>query len=156
MTQVEHLCYSRRMEGSVFNILLQACTAHRMSSYFFSASGPSVKIYSVVTGRIVSTLHPPQHSSASDAGSATRDSVTCMALNPHNSFQLITGALDGIVRVWDFVDGVLLKAFNVGKPVHHLAVHERFKDEVYISVARPARRVNKNGVSSFILTFEFH
>ncbi|KAH8099362.1 WD40 repeat-like protein [Cristinia sonorae] len=114
-------------------------------SYFFSVNGPSVKIYSVATGRVVSTLYPLQHTPAADIDSEARGTITCMALNPHNAYQLITGSLDGVVRVWDFVDAVLLKTLDVGKPVHHLAVHERFRDEVFVSVARPAKRVNSKG-----------
>lgn len=114
-------------------------------SYFFSANGPSVKIYSVATGRVISTLYPPQHSPSPQADTESRGTITCMALNPHNPYQLITGSLDGLIRVWNYVDAVLLKALDVGKPIHHLAVHERFRDEVYISVARPGKRVNSKG-----------
>lgn len=75
----------------------------------------------------------------------SQTTVTCMALNPQNSFQLITGSSDGLIRIWDFVDAILLKTFDVGKPVVHLAVHERFRDEIYVSVARPGKKVNRKG-----------
>ncbi|TCD65669.1 hypothetical protein EIP91_002342 [Steccherinum ochraceum] len=118
------------------------------SNYFFSANGPSVKIYNVSTGRIISTLYPPQHASTSATDLESQTTVTCMALNPQNSFQLITGSSDGLIRIWDFVDAILLKTFDVGKPVVHLAVHERFRDEIYVSVARPGKKVNRKGTQA--------
>ncbi|OJT02754.1 WD repeat-containing protein 75 [Trametes pubescens] len=110
-------------------------------SYFFSAAGPSVKIHSVATGEVVSTLTPPLTSvSGATGSSAQSDVVTAAILNPHNPFQLITGSLDGYVRVWDFLDASLLQTINIAQPIFHLTAHERFREHVFVAAARPTKK----------------
>ncbi|KAI9460514.1 WD40 repeat-like protein [Lactarius psammicola] len=107
-------------------------------SYFFSIVGSSVRIYSTTTGLVVSTL-----SAKRDIGSHT-DTITSAILNPHNAYQLITGSLDGHVKVWDFLDGVLLQTIGVGNPVRHIAAHEQWKDFLFVAVARPSKKRKGN------------
>jgi NET1-associated nuclear protein 1 (U3 small nucleolar RNA-associated protein 17) len=113
-------------------------------SYFFSIVSSSVKIYSTSTGLVVSTL-----SAKRDAGSHT-NAITSVVLNPHNAYQLITGSLDGHIKVWDLLDGVLLQTIGVGNPVHHIAAHEQWKDVLFVAVARSTKRGKANGTSSFL------
>ncbi|RPD82358.1 WD40 repeat-like protein [Lentinus tigrinus ALCF2SS1-7] len=121
----------------------------RDGSYFFSASGPSVKIHSVATGEVVSTLTPPPSSVSAGAGSSQHsDTVTSAILNPHNPFQLITGSLDGYIRVWDFLDASLLQTIGVSLPIFHLAAHEALKGYVFIAAARPTKKKTKAGVAT--------
>lgn len=95
-----------------------------------------MRIYSVATGKVVSTL-----SSSSSASSASRvpaggghtDSITAAVLNPENSFQLITASLDGTIKLWDFLDAVLLQTIDVGQPVSHMCAHEQFKGQVFVA-----------------------
>ncbi|KZV74810.1 WD40 repeat-like protein [Peniophora sp. CONT] len=103
-------------------------------SYFFSILGSSVKVYSVATGAIVSTL-------SSGAPGSHTDAITSAILNPHNAFQLITGSLDGHIKVWDFLDAVLLQTISVEQPIHFVVAHELFKDTVFVSAVR--RKKNK-------------
>jgi NET1-associated nuclear protein 1 (U3 small nucleolar RNA-associated protein 17) len=110
-------------------------------SYFFSIVSSSVKIYSTSTGLVVSTL-----SAKRDAGSHT-NAITSVVLNPHNAYQLITGSLDGHIKVWDLLDGVLLQTIGVGNPVHHIAAHEQWKDVLFVAVARSTKRGKANGTS---------
>jgi len=74
-------------------------------------------------------------------------------LNPHNAFQLITGSLDGHIKVWDLLDGVLLQTIGVGNPVRHIAAHERWKDFLFVAIARPGKKRKANGTSSFFPRF---
>ncbi|KAH9065814.1 WD40 repeat-like protein [Lactarius vividus] len=106
--------------------------------YFFSIVGSSVRIYSTATGFVVSTL-----SAKRDIGSHT-DTITSAILNPHNAYQLITGSLDGHVKVWDFLDGVLLQTIGVGNPVRYVAAHEQWKDFLFVAVARPSKKRKGN------------
>lgn len=108
-------------------------------SYFFAASGASVKIYSASTGHVVSTLHPNPHSTTSEDVSSSQDSITSMALNPHNPFQLYTTSISGFLRIWDVLDGVLLRTLNLEQPIRHIAVHEKYKDEVFLALTRPRK-----------------
>ena len=130
----------RCVSGVVFMCLplLTPCTSF---SYFFSIVGTSVRIYSTTTGVVVSTL-----SAKRDIGSHT-DTITSAILNPHNAYQLITGSLDGYVKVWDFLDGVLLQTMGVGNPVHHIAAHEKWKDFLFVAVARPSKKRKGNSMS---------
>lgn len=92
-----------------------------------------MKIYASATGQVVSTLTPPRISSQES------DSVTCAILNPQNTFQLITGSLDGCLRIWDFMDGNLLKTVDVTQPILRICAHEQHKDVVFVAVSRPKK-----------------
>lgn len=93
-----------------------------------------MKIHSVATGEVLSTLEGSSSSSAAE--STAVNIVTCAVLNPHNPYQLITGSLDGRIRVWDFLDAVLLKSINLSQPVFHIAAHENFRDTVTVSLQK--------------------
>ncbi|KAK0465574.1 WD40 repeat-like protein [Desarmillaria tabescens] len=109
-------------------------------SYFFSLAGPHIKIYSVATGQVVSTLSAPQSAS----GDISSDLLTCAILNPHNAFQLITGSLNGRIHIWDFLDANLLKIIDISQPIYHLCAHEKYKDAVFVAVARPSKHKSKD------------
>ncbi|KAG6868876.1 hypothetical protein C0993_008624 [Termitomyces sp. T159_Od127] len=109
--------------------------------YFFSLVGSSVKIHSVATGQVVSTLSAPP--SASNITST--DLLTTAILNPHNSFQLITGSLDGRLFVWDYVEANLLQTLDISQPIHHLCAHESCKDVVFVAASRLSRKTKTCG-----------
>ncbi|KAJ3556436.1 hypothetical protein NM688_g2023 [Phlebia brevispora] len=113
--------------------------------YFLTAAGPAVKIYSVASGQVVSTLSPTGTMSQPSQPTGYGDAISSMALNPHNSFQLFTGSLDGCIRLWDILDANLLQTIDISTPVMHLAVHEKFKNEVYVAVLKKANAVNTPG-----------
>ncbi|SPO39963.1 related to NAN1 - U3 snoRNP protein [Pseudozyma flocculosa] len=109
----------------------------RDADYFFLASKASIKIYSRTTGQVVSTLSSDAH-----AHTAT---ITGMLLNPSNPLQLITASLDGQIKVWDFLDGVLLKSLDVGLPITSLAAHELFRGMVFVAVRKPRHEADSAG-----------
>ncbi|KAJ7161422.1 WD40 repeat-like protein [Mycena crocata] len=105
-------------------------------SYFFSLVGCSVRIYAVTTGKVVSTLSIPR-----PAGyDASSDMLTCAVLNPHNAFQLITGSMAGVLAVWDFLEATLLQTIDIAQPIHHICVHENFRDSVFVTASRPSKK----------------
>ncbi|VDB86572.1 unnamed protein product [Peniophora sp. CBMAI 1063] len=93
-------------------------------AYFFSVLGSSLNVYSAATGAVVSTL-----------GGHTAP-ITSAILSPHNAYQLITASLDGCIKLWDFLDGVLLQTFSIQQPIHFLVAHELFKDTLFVSAVR--------------------
>lgn len=113
-------------------------------SYFLSATGPSIKIYSVSTCHVVSTLSIAGTASRPSNPTGYGEAITSMSLNPHNPFQLFTGSLDGCVRVWDFVDAILLQTIDVCYPILYLAAHANFKNEVCVAVSKKTRKLNHN------------
>lgn len=81
---------------------------------------------------MVSTL-----SKSSVQGRKATDSITGIAINPANPFQLLTSSLDGTLCVWDFLDAVLLRVIDVGLPISHLATHSQSRDRVFIATRKP-------------------
>ncbi|KAL5519149.1 NAN1_1 [Sanghuangporus vaninii] len=112
-------------------------------NYFFSIVGSSVRIYSVASGKVVSTL-----SSSSIGSSASRvaigeghsDVITSAILNPADPFQLLTASLDGDIKIWNFLDAVLLDTIHVGNPISHMCAHEKFKGQVFVAVPTKVKR----------------
>ncbi|SJX64495.1 related to NAN1-U3 snoRNP protein [Sporisorium reilianum f. sp. reilianum] len=96
----------------------------RDADYFFAVSKTSVRIYSRTTGQVVSTLSsgPGSHFAA----------ITAIMINPANPLQLLTASLDGLVKVWDFLDGVLLSSFDLQLPVSGLAAHASNPNTVFV------------------------
>lgn len=99
------------------------------NSHFFSVVGSTIKICSTLSGKVVSTL-PQSH----DEGHT--DVITSAILSAQNSFQLITASLDGTIKVWDFLEGVLLRTIDMDQPIHHICAHEKTKSHVFVAVAK--------------------
>jgi len=100
-------------------------------------SGPSVKIHATSSGEVVSVLTPPN---VPDAPAA--DVLTSIVVNPQNTFQLITASGSGSVRIWDFLDGILLKTLELAQPILRLCAHDKFQDYVFVAVSRPSKKKN--------------
>ncbi|KAG8810619.1 hypothetical protein FRC17_002857 [Serendipita sp. 399] len=115
----------------------QAAIFTNDAKYFFIPASSSVKIYSSATGKVVSTLR-----SHSRASSGSSDRVTCLMINPSNSFQLLTGSGDGVLRVWDYIDAVLLRSIDVGHPISHLCAHREMEDRVFLISRKPSKSGN--------------
>lgn len=108
-----------------------------LQSYFFSVVGTSVRIYSVATGKVVSTLSSTSVSSSSSRlarGDGHTDTITATIVNPENPFQLLTASLDGTIKIWDYLDAVLLQTIHVGRPISHMCAHEKFKGHVFVAL----------------------
>lgn len=118
--------------------------------------GSSIKIYSVTTGKVVSTLNATASGSTGSADASSHpDVITSAILNPHNPFQLITGSLTGHIRLWDFLDATLLQTISLSQPIYQLAAHVKFPDSVVVAAGRP----NKKGMFLYVyilhLLFKF-
>ncbi|KAG1864735.1 WD40-repeat-containing domain protein [Suillus subalutaceus] len=107
-------------------------------SHFFSIVGERIKIHSTSSGKVVSTLPRPQ-----DDGH--QDIITSAILSAHNSFQLITASLDGTIKVWDFLEGILLHTINLEQPIHHVCGHEKIKDYVFVATAKTKKKGSSDG-----------
>ncbi|CCA69810.1 hypothetical protein PIIN_03751 [Serendipita indica DSM 11827] len=104
--------------------------------YFFVPVSSSVKIYSSTTGKVLSTLksHPRTLNGQSDR-------ITCLMINPFNSFQLITGSEDGVLCIWDFITPALLRILDAGYPITHLCAHATIDEHLFVA----CRKLSKNG-----------
>ena len=131
----------------VIRSVVPAFCSRFVPSYFFSASGSAVKIHSVETGHIVSTLSPTHLRSKPGEATGYGDAVTSMVLSPHNPFQLLTASMDGCIRLWDFVDAVLLQTIDISKPILQITAHEKFKNEVCVAISRGTKKLNANRTS---------
>ncbi|KAI6031486.1 WD40-repeat-containing domain protein [Pisolithus microcarpus] len=98
-------------------------------SHFFSIAGSTIKIHSASSGKVVSMLPRSQ-----DEGHT--DTITSVTLGAHNSFQLFTASLDGTIKVWDFLEGILLRTIDLDQPIHHICTHEKIKDYIFVAAAK--------------------
>lgn len=92
------------------------------SKYIFCVSGDFVKVYSTATEECVHILQ------------GHRNLVTGIQLNPNNHLQLYSCSFDGTIKLWDYVDGILIKTFVVGRKLHALFTHARAEDSVFVII----------------------
>nr|AAI68428.1 LOC734119 protein [Xenopus tropicalis] len=70
--------------------------------YLMCVSGDFIKVYSTSTEECIHTLQGHDNL------------VTGIELNPKNHLQLYSCSLDGTIKLWDFIDGILIKTFLIG------------------------------------------
>uniref|UniRef100_A0A8C0CTR1 WD repeat domain 75 n=1 Tax=Balaenoptera musculus TaxID=9771 RepID=A0A8C0CTR1_BALMU len=95
-----------RCGGSELNFRRAVFSAD--SKYVFCVSGDFIKVYSTATEECVHILQ------------GHRNLVTGIQLNPRNHLQLYSCSFDGTVKLWDYIDGILIKTFIVGCKLHAL------------------------------------
>ncbi|KAK2497646.1 hypothetical protein MC885_021137 [Smutsia gigantea] len=88
-----------RSGGSELNFRRAVFSAD--SKYIFCVSGDFVKVYSTVTEECVNILQ------------GHRNLVTGIQLNPNNHLQLYSCSFDGTIKLWDYIDGILIKLVSV-------------------------------------------
>ncbi|XP_063790178.1 WD repeat-containing protein 75 isoform X2 [Pseudophryne corroboree] len=89
------------------------------AKYLLCVSGDVIKVYSTSTEECFHVLH------------GHKGLVTGMGLNPKNPLQLYSCSLDGTVKLWDFMDGVLIKNFLIGLKMFGFYTTPR-EDSVYV------------------------
>lgn len=105
------------------------------SRYAFVAVGSAVKVYAVASAQLLSTLTVP---SDSLDGTSRRTKVSCLLLNPSNHLQLLVASLDGLLRLWDYREGKLLRTLDLGSPIQHACGHPSLVDQLFVAlVASP-------------------
>ncbi|XP_066542601.1 WD repeat-containing protein 75 [Hoplias malabaricus] len=90
--------------------------------FLVCASGDSVKVFSTTTEECLHVLE------------GHKDQVTGVTLNPANHLQVYSCSADGTVRLWDFIDGILIKTFTVGYPIFSMYVSEKHAGVVFIII----------------------
>uniref|UniRef100_A0A2K6SE62 WD repeat domain 75 n=1 Tax=Saimiri boliviensis boliviensis TaxID=39432 RepID=A0A2K6SE62_SAIBB len=109
-----------RCGGSELNFRRAVFSAD--SKYIFCVSGDFVKVYSTATEECVHILH------------GHRNLVTGIQLNPNNHLQLYSCSLDGTIKLWDYIDGILIKTFIVRCKLHALFTVAQAEDSVFVTV----------------------
>lgn len=93
------------------------------SRFVLCVSGDSVKVYST---RTEEWLHNLQ---------GHNNQVTGIAFNPANQLQVYSCSADGTVKLWDFIDGILIKTFVIGYPLYSLFVSEKHEGVIFLIVS---------------------
>ncbi|KDN37155.1 WD40 repeat-like protein [Tilletiaria anomala UBC 951] len=107
-------------------------TFSRDGEFFFMPTGAAVKVYSRLTGEVVSTLSIPQRPSSSRSTKPGQPStssmftdlrITCICLHPLNPLRLVAGCSDGSIRIWDYMEGAMLQTLPIvpGLHISHIA-----------------------------------
>ncbi|XP_007253300.3 WD repeat-containing protein 75 [Astyanax mexicanus] len=100
--------------------------------FLICGSGDSVKVFSTSTEECVHVLE------------GHTDQVTGVALNPANHLQVYSCSADGTVRLWDFIDGILIKTFIFGYPILSLYVSEKHAGVIFVIVAMENQNKGEN------------
>jgi NET1-associated nuclear protein 1 (U3 small nucleolar RNA-associated protein 17) len=89
----------------------------------FIASGAAIKIYSVQSCKLVSTLAVPSRTTPAEGAlkKAARD-VSSLFVSPSNNLQLISTTYDGVVCLWDYLDGTVLRVLEMTAPIQLAAI----------------------------------
>ncbi|XP_060224311.1 WD repeat-containing protein 75 [Meriones unguiculatus] len=94
------------------------------SKYIFCVSGDFVKVYSTATEECVHILH------------GHKNLVSGILLNPNNHLQLYSCSFDGTIKLWDYLDGILIKTFIVGPKLHALFIPPHAEDSVFLTISK--------------------
>ncbi|XP_051938582.1 WD repeat-containing protein 75 [Hippocampus zosterae] len=106
--------------GSKINFRAPVIT--RDSKFLLCASGECIKVYSTATEECVLELQ------------GHTDLVTGVLLKPSNHLQVYSCSIDGTVKLWDFADGILMKSYFVGQPIHAIYASGHHEGVVFIVV----------------------
>ncbi|KAG8862952.1 hypothetical protein FRB96_000372 [Tulasnella sp. 330] len=114
-----------------------SCISISSESYFFVPFACSIQIYSTSTLKVASTLSSIPTQSKPSTSSATHPDhhtqlVTSILLNPNNPLQLYSASLDGTIKIWDWLDGILLKTIDFLLPIWHMCAHSNFPDTLFL------------------------
>ncbi|CAJ1078696.1 WD repeat-containing protein 75 isoform X2 [Xyrichtys novacula] len=90
------------------------------SRFLLCASGESVKVFSTSTEETIHDLR------------GHTDLVTGVLLRPSNHLQAYSCSLDGTVRLWDFTDGILIKTYVIGYPIHSIYTSANHEGVIFI------------------------
>ncbi|XP_054828300.1 WD repeat-containing protein 75 [Eublepharis macularius] len=94
------------------------------AKYLLCASGDYVKVYSTATEECLHVLQG--HSNL----------VTGVQLNPQNHLQLYSWSLDGAIKLWDFLDGILIKTFVVGPKLFAFYAVASFEGSAFVIIPK--------------------
>ncbi|XP_036441207.1 WD repeat-containing protein 75 [Colossoma macropomum] len=102
------------------------------SRFLICASGDLVKVFSTSTEECVHVLegHTGQ--------------VTGVVLNPANHLQVYSCSADGTIRLWDFIDGILIKTFVFGFPIFSVYVSEKHVGVIFVTIHMETEKRGEN------------
>ncbi|KAL7991567.1 hypothetical protein Chor_015823 [Crotalus horridus] len=95
------------------------------SKYLLCASGDYIKVYSTLTEECLHILQ------------GHTNLVTGIQLNPQNHLQLYSSSLDGTIKLWDFMDGILIKTFVVGSKLFAFYTLASLENSAFIIISNP-------------------
>lgn len=111
-----------RCGGSLLNFRRAVFSAD--SKFIFCVSGDFVKVYSTATEECVHVLH------------GHRNLVSGILLNPNNHLQLYSCSFDGTVKLWDYLDGILIKTYVVGPKLHALFIPPCAEESIFLTISK--------------------
>eukprot|EP00742_Colponemidia_sp_Colp-10_P006743 GILJ01007228.1.p1 GENE.GILJ01007228.1~~GILJ01007228.1.p1 ORF type:complete len:966 (+),score=178.71 GILJ01007228.1:103-3000(+) len=111
---------------------------------FFLCAGSNIRMYSVATGELLSVLK------------GHTDTVTCFLINELNPLQAYSAALDGTIKMWDYVEANCLRTFKVGLPVLHMCISSSSPHLAYLTLqnTKTATTAASISVSNHVASIE--
>ncbi|KAG9465033.1 hypothetical protein GDO78_019040 [Eleutherodactylus coqui] len=91
----------RVLQSGGSRINLRRALFSKDGKYLLCVSGDAIKVFSTATDECLHALW------------SHRDLVTGIQLYPNNPLQLLSCSLDGTIKLWDFLDGIVIKTFLI-------------------------------------------
>ncbi|XP_068101027.1 WD repeat-containing protein 75 isoform X1 [Hyperolius riggenbachi] len=149
-----HVCEERRkvMMVAEQQVRVVRCGGSRINfrravfssngKYLLCASGDFIKVFTTITQQCIHVLQG--HS----------ELVTGIELNPKNPLQLYSCSLDGTVKLWDFVDAIVIKdEYVVTVKGLKLLVYYFKRNKYFRFTLKPT---NKNGTNNLFTVVKCH
>jgi len=73
--------------------------------------------------------------------------VTALFLNPSNSLQLVVTSLDGCIRIWDYLDGRVLRTVEMGSPITLATLDAKQHDTIFVGLLKASEKVGRGGLT---------
>ncbi|XP_060636388.2 WD repeat-containing protein 75 [Anolis sagrei] len=106
------------------------------SKYLLCSSGDYIKVYSTATEECLHVLQ------------GHKNLVTGIQLNPTNHLQLYSWSLDGTIKLWDFMDGILIKTFVIGFNLYAFYALANFENSGFLIIPKDGDK--KTGVFQLV------
>uniref|UniRef100_H3DKH2 WD repeat domain 75 n=2 Tax=Tetraodon nigroviridis TaxID=99883 RepID=H3DKH2_TETNG len=107
-----------RRSGSKLNFRPPVITND--SKFLLCASGECVRVFSTSTEECIHSLR------------GHTDQVTGVLINPFNHLQAYSSSTDGTVKLWDFMDDILIKTYVVKYQIHSMYTSAYHKGVIFI------------------------
>ena len=100
------------------------------------------------TVKLLSTLTPPEPE--------PNIKITGILINEANSLQLLVASTDGLLRIWDYLEGTILRTISFDTAIRHIQSNPKDSNRLYVAVSKALPKKLAYGQGTSALGMPFH